>query len=111
MLLLQYYLMAWLAVVLGINSTHNAVNLTRRSQVKLFLVLLVLLISNTTAYHAIIYNIYIYFSYKLFRSMGFLKFIFVSLLSVPSSPSLFNNFLVIPSLYSLCTLKHTTRPN
>ena len=51
-----YYLIAWLAVVLGINSTHNAGNFTRRSQVKLLLALLVLLISNTTAYHAIIYS-------------------------------------------------------
>ena len=81
MLLLQYYLIVWLAVVLGINSTHNAGNFTRQSQVKFLLALFVLLISNTTAYHAIIYNIYIYFSYKLFRLTGFFKFIFVSLLA------------------------------
>jgi len=46
---------AWFAVVFWINSTRKAVNCTRLRLVQLFPVLLVLLIPNTIANHAITY--------------------------------------------------------
>ena len=49
-------MIAWLAVLLGINSTRNAGNYTRLRLVKLLPALLVLLIPNTTADYAIIYS-------------------------------------------------------
>ena len=49
-------MIAWLAVVLGINSTRNAGNFTRLHLVKITSCIIVLLIPNTTADHAIIYT-------------------------------------------------------
>ena len=49
-------MIAWSAVELGINSTHNAGNFTQLHLVKLLPVLLVLLIPNTTADQLIIYT-------------------------------------------------------
>ena len=47
-------MIAWSAVVVGINSTSNAGNFTLLHLMKLLPALLVLLIPNTTADHAII---------------------------------------------------------
>ena len=49
-------MIAWFAVVFGINSTHNAVNCTRLCLVQLLSAFLVLLIPNTIANHAITYT-------------------------------------------------------
>ena len=51
-------MIAWFAVVFGINSTHNAVNCTWLRLMQLLSVLVVLLIPNTTAKHAITYTIF-----------------------------------------------------